>query len=291
VSVKIRISIWITAWYIAAGYFTASAQLVTQEKNQLPRNLAIQVKQLSEFIGRFNYEKDFLNRDIGPAFSSKISREQYMGLLFNNAADGKTAGKIIQDTLEANFINEVCRDSIFIDRYSELVYAELKCKVLLKGVSTNLFILAKQEVDHGLKWSFVSVQPELETAGEKYTSHCIQDDQPEYIPPLSNETNFIVLRKILTGKNNLGIYTANYHNPGSINNFYTAVGKGELIFDHVETITYYVFDIPGWIMIIRNFHRDTSNSGWLIDELERMNGDSYSYFMDKFGMSRIAFQK
>jgi hypothetical protein len=275
------------------GCYCASAQLVTSDKNQLPRNYLIRVKQFSEFIARFNYEKDFLNQDIGPAFSDKISRGQYIGLLFNSTSDSRMPEKTIHDTLVANFIREVCRDSLFIDDYSELVFAELKCRVTINGKNSYVSVLARQEVDHGLKWSFVSVHPDFNGDGGngneagQYMTPGTQKEQPDYIPPLSNETNFIVLKKILTGKNNLGIYTAKHHNPERINDFYRAIGTGELKFNYVEAITYYLFDVPGWIIVIRNYQRDTANSGWLISELMRIEGDSYPYFTDKFGLSRF----
>lgn len=277
--------------YLAIGHYCASAQLVTSDNKQLPRNYLIKVKQFNEFIDRFNYQKDFLNQDIGPAFSEKMPRECYIGLLFNSSFDNKMPEKIMNDTLVENFIQMVCRDSLFIDTYSELVFAELKCRVTVNGKNSYLFVLARQEVDHGLKWSFVSVHPDFDPEGKReggerhYISPETQSEQPDYIPPLSNETNFIVLKKILTGKNNLGIYTAKHHNPERINDFYHAIGTGELKFNYVESITYYLFDVPGWIMIVRNFQRDTANSGWLISELRRIEEDSYPYFAEKFGLS------
>jgi len=278
---------------MVVGSFYTSAQLDSPDKSQLPRNYLIRVKQFNEFISRFNYEKDFLNKDIGPAFSKKISRGQYIGLLFNNASDSRLPENDMPDTMVAGFIQTVCNDSLFIETYSDLVFAELKCRVTVKGKNSVLSVLARQEVDHGLKWSLISVHPDLSPDGTgvgkggQYASPAVQSGQPDYIPPLSNETNFIVLKKILAPGNNLQIYTAKHHNPGRINEFYHAVGTGVLKFNYVESITYYLFDIPGWVIMIRNYQRDTANSGWLISELERMAGDSYPYFMEKFGLSRI----
>jgi hypothetical protein len=288
-----RSAVLLATFYLVIGCYCASAQLVTSDKNQLPHNYLIKVKQFNEFIGRFNYEKDFLNQDIGPAFSEKISREQYIGLLFNSVSDNRMPEKTTNDTLVANFIRMVCSDSLFIDTYSELVFAELKCRVTLNGKNSYLSVLARQEVDHGLKWSFVSVHPDFNPKGKKeggerkYISPGTQSEQPDYIPPLSNETNFMVLKKILTSKNNLGIYTAKHHNPERINDFYYAVSTGELKFSYVESITYYLFDVPGWLIIVRNYKRDTANSGWLISELGRIERDSYPYFNEKFGLSRF----
>ena len=292
-SAKRRSAVLLATFYLIIGCFDASAQWITSDASQLPRNYLIRVKQFNEFIGRFNYEKDFLNQDIGPAFSDKISREQYIGLLFNNASDDKMPEKTTNDTLVSDFIRLVCNDSLYIDTYSELVFAELKCRVTLNGKNSYLSVLARQEIDHGLKWSFVSVHPDFDPEGKteggekKYISPGNQSEQPDYIPPLSNETNFIVLKKILTDKNNLRIYTAKHHNPERINDFYHAVNTGELKFNYVESITYYLFDVPGWLIIVRNYQRDTANSGWLISQLSRIEGDLYPYFSEKFGLSLV----
>jgi hypothetical protein len=157
--------------------------------------------------------------------------------------------------------------------------------------------LLKQEIDHGLKWSIVSVHSN-DSIGKKgngahaqFISRSLEKEQPEYIPPLSNETNFMVLNKIFTNRNNLGIYSARNYNPQRVNPFYYAVGTDELKFKYVESITYYLFDVPGWAMIVRNFQRDTNNSGWLITEIERTNGDTYLYFKEKFGLQSLKNQK
>jgi hypothetical protein len=289
-----KISTVLLATYcLVVGSFCVSAQLVPSGKDQLPRNYLIRVKQFNEFISRFNYEKDFLNKDIGPTFSEKMPRERYIGLLFNSTPDNGMVEKDMHDTMVASFIQTVCHDSLFIETYSELVFAELNCRVTTKGKNSVVSVLARQEVDHGLKWSLVSAHPGLSPKGNEagregqYVSPATQSGQPDYIPPLSNETNFIVLKKILASGNNLQIYTAKHHNPERINEFYSAIGTGEIRFNYVEAITYYLFDIPGWVMVVRNYQRDTANSGWLISELMRMEGDSYPYFMEKFGLSRI----
>ena len=293
---KHKSSVLLALIYLIIGHLCVSAQVVIGENNQLPFNYQIKVKQFNEFVDRFNYERDFLNQDIGPSFSGKITRQQYIGLLFDhssiprNNSTGENAGN---NALIVGFIQTVCRDSLFIDKYSELVYAELKCRVTINEKSRVIAVLLKQEIDHGLKWSIVSVHSN-DSIGKKkqgsagqYAGQSIDKEQPEYIPPLSNETNFIVLKKILTDRNNLGLYSARNFIPGRVNNFYYAIGTGELKFKYVESITYYLFDVPGWTMIVRNFQRDTENSGWLISEIERISGDTYPYFKAKFGLGHF----
>jgi hypothetical protein len=289
-------SVLLTFFALFIGYLYASAQVIIDENKHIPFNYQIKVKQFNEFIDRFNYERDFLNQDIGPSFSDKITRQQYIGLLFDHSSATRSAGVhegAGKDTLIRGFIQTVCRDSVYIDKYSELVYAELKCRVTINEKSKVIYVLLKQEIDHGLKWSIVSVQSndsigkKGETDHIQYLGQGLNKEQPEYIPPLSNETNFMVLKKILTNSNNLGIYSAANYNPRRVIPFYYAVSTDELKFKYVESIAYFLFDVPGWTMNVRNFQRDTENSGWLIANIERISGDSFAYFKEKYGLDRL----
>ena len=191
-SAKRKSAILLATLYLITGCFDAPAQLVKSDASQLPRNYLIRVKQFNEFIGRFNYEKDFLNQDIGPAFSDKISREQYIGLLFNNASDDKMPEKTTNDTLVSDFIRLVCNDSLYIDTYSELVFAELKCRVTLNGKNSYLSVLARQEIDHGLKWSFVSVHPDFDPEGKT------EEGKRSTLVPALRVNNPIIFRPLAT---------------------------------------------------------------------------------------------
>ena len=134
---------------------------MSQEKihsiKTLPRNYLIKVKQFSEFIDRFNYQKDFLNKDIGAEFKSIITRNDYILLLFNHE-DKRLDPEFEDDTYQIlvnMFIREICSDSIYIDRLSENIYAELTCKINLDGKDEEINMLLRREVDNGLKWAIV----------------------------------------------------------------------------------------------------------------------------------------
>jgi hypothetical protein len=256
----------------------------------LPRNYLIKVKQLSEFIDRFNYQKDFLNHDIGPEFKSIITRYDYIRLLFDNE-DKRFDPDMEDDTykiLVDMFIHEVCSDSIYIDCYSEQIFAELTCQISINGKNEEIRMLLKRESDHGLKWSIVSVDQNFNgrTAYQpsKRPDSSANDSSEIYIPPLSNETNFIDLKVLLNDQNNLNNLSSRDCVEENVLVFYDMIQSGVLKYQHVKSTTYHILDIPGWVVVVSNFHRNTNNSGWLISDLLSID-DVSNYFKEKYAYS------
>ena len=154
------------------------------------RNYYLNVKQFNEFVDRFNYKTDFLGNTIDSIFESKISREKYLELLFNNEdsrlvpGDDKYSDNYVK--LKKEFIQEVVSDSYLIDKYSIEIIAEAKSLVTYKNSSREISVYLNQEiVNDGVKWVILSVNAEFlnilshDTVGLRF------------IPPTSNETNFI----------------------------------------------------------------------------------------------------
>jgi hypothetical protein len=110
-------------------------------------------------------------------------------------------------------------------------------------------------------------------------------DSANYIPPYSNETNFITLKRLLN-KNNKSLSSLNssIYKSGSNNIFYYLITQGTIKFHHVEKISYHILDIQGWISILNNFIRNTENSGWLISELKTIDSRYYQHFKEKYNI-------
>jgi hypothetical protein len=269
------------------GQHAVLAQEQIRSVKTLPRNYHIRVKQFSEFIDRFNFQKDFMNNDIGPEFESIITRNDYILLLFNHE-DKRLEPEVEDDTyqiLVSMFIHEVCSDSIFIDRISENIFAELNCQINLNGKDQELNMLLKQEFDNGLKWSIIAVNHDF-IRSYPYQQNKIyagnNEDSPEiYIPPYSNETNFIDLKTLFNNHENLNSLSSEDCVKENLNGFYNLIRNGSLKYRHVKSIKYHVLDIPGWIMVVNNFQRDTDNSGWLISDL-KLQDDNRNYFGENF---------
>lgn len=268
------------------GYEGTLAQENIHSIKTLPRNYLIKVKQLSEFIDRFNFQKDFLNKDIGPEFKSIITRSDYIRLLFNNE-DNRLDPVFDDDTYQIlvdMFLHEVCADSVYIDRYSEKIYAELTCLVNIRGKDEYIDLLLRQESNHGLKWAIISVDQNFNTKIESQQYKPQDKDTgglQSHIPPLSNEINFMDLKALFYDHNNLHNLSADDCVKEKMMGFYDMIRNGSLQYQHVKSIHYHILDIPDWIIVITNFQRDTDNSGWLISDLI-LKDDLSDYFYDKY---------
>ncbi len=262
------------------------AQEQIHSVKDLPRSYLIKVKQLSEFIDRFNFQKDFLNRDIGPEFESIITRNDYVRLLFNNE-DNRLEPGIEDDTYQIlvdMFLHEVCADSVYIDRYSENIFAELTCLVNIRGKDEYIKLLLRQESNHGLKWAIISVDKYFsrKTESQRYMpGDRDKGESKNYIPPLSNEINFMDLKALLYDHENLHNLSANDCVREKLMGFYDMIRNGSLQYQHVKSIHYHILDIPGWVLVISNFYRNTDNSGWLIADL-LLEDDISDYFYEKY---------
>jgi hypothetical protein len=268
-------------------------ELVSADKSYNERIFTLRVKQLNEFINRFNYEKDFRDNKIDYNFTSKISRSEYVRLLFNKE-DSRLSDTSMNHyrNLVEEFILEIVDSSYLINKYSEKIFAELSCVVSFNNKKSLIRMILNQEVDTGLKWTICGINKSfIDELNENYdlTDSIIIsqeiNDSVNYIPPYSNETNFISLKKLLTKTNkNVFSLNSNFMNRERNYLFYYLVYKGIIKFHHVNKITYYIFDIPYWDLTLDNFIRNTDNSGWLISNLERTDSDIHFYFKNIYNI-------
>ena len=233
------------------------------------RNYYLNVKQFNEFVDRFNYKTDFLGNTIDSIFESKISREKYLELLFNNEdtrlvpGNDKYSDNYVK--LMKEFVQEVVSDSYLIDKYSIEIVAEAKSLVTYKNKSQDISVYLNQEViNDGVKWVILSVNADFLNVLKQDTVLL------RFIPPTSNETNFISLKRVFDDKNFQHYYLYNRFSYDPLSTFLFAVNTGLVRFQYVNEIVYHIFDVNGWQLTIKEFNRATENSGWLIDDISRM---------------------
>ena len=233
------------------------------------RNYYLNVKQFNEFVDRFNYKTDFLGNTIDSIFESKISREKYLEFLFNNedsrlvSGDDRYSDNYVKK--KKKFIQEVVSDSYLIDKYSIEIIAEAKSLVTYKNSSREISVYLNQEiVNDGVKWVILSVNADFLNVLKQDTVLL------RFIPPTSNETNFISLKRVFDDKNFQHYYLYNGFSYDPLSTFLFAVNTGLVKFQYVNEIVYHIFDVNGWQLTIKEYNRDTENSGWLIDDISRM---------------------
>lgn len=238
------------------------------DKISAPKELILKVSQFGQFVKRFNYEEDFWGKPISSSFSKKVNRQDYIGFLFNkydSRLDSKSSlyskeYKVLKD----EFIDYVVKNNFKINRASDSLYTIAECEVFYHKNPATIKLLLKQEfINKGMAWVISDVEDGLFYDAD-YDPGTIS-----FIPPTSNEVNYIHLKSFFGKKDSL----ANYAYPGykcnRLSIFFHLLHNGEIQYNFVKSITYVIFDIPGWIVQVREYNREDDNSGWLIENVSK----------------------
>ncbi len=257
--------------------FTSYGNLYSQETVSVTeRNFHLNVKQLGEFVSRFNYKTDFKGNSIDSVFISKVSREKYLELLFNNEDPRLNSDSDSKySDLQQEFINEVISKNFIINRYSAGIIAEAKSQVIYKNKPTEISVFLNQEIlNRGVKWVLLSVKADFLDVLKQDTILL------RFIPPTSNETSFISLKRVFDDKHFQHYYSNSNYSYDPLSAFLFALNSNLVKFEYVNEIEYYILDIPGWCIRVKEFNRNTTNSGWLIDNISRLEIDIEEYIED-----------
>lgn len=242
--------------------------LYSQTNLNTQRNYQINVKQFNEFVDRFNYKTDFLGNPIDSVFKSKISRKEYIDILFN-AGDSRINSKN-KDYLELKneFTNQVINKNLLIDKYSFKIIAEAKSNITYKNKSKEISVFLNQQIENnGVKWVILNVKADFLDVLKEDTVLL------RFIPPTSNETNFISLSRVFDDKGFQQYYMYSNYKYDQISAFLFALNTGLVKFNYVNEIIYHIYDVDGWHIQIKEFNRNSENSGWLIHDLAKTNSE------------------
>jgi len=240
----------------------------SQNIDHSERNYHLNVKQFNEFVDRFNYKTDFKGNPIDSSFSLTFKRADYISLLFNN----EDPRNIKKDSDYLNLINDfkqtVASNNLLINKYSLKIIAETKSLVVYKNQTHEIRIFLNQEIqNNGVKWVLLSVKADFLDVLKEDTSLV------RFIPPTSNETNFISLKAALEDKNYQQYYAYSDYKYNQLSSFLFALNTEQIKFQYVNDLIYHIFDIDGWYIRVREFNRSTENSGWLIEDISKTNLD------------------
>lgn len=238
------------------------APVNTNEKIYLART-----KQFNEFLDRFNYKTTFTGEQIDSAFKSKMPRSKMISSLFDlkdKRTDPASKGYSLNYVhLKDRFIGEVAGKDLQIPRYSDKIIAEARSRVVFKGNPQNISMFLAQEVigEGRIKWVILDVSGNLFNFLKTDTAYI------RFIPPSSNETDFMNLKRALEDISYLQYYASRDYKPDNLTLFFYLVNTGALKFEYVEEVIYHITDIPGWCIKVKEFSRNELNSGWLISDL------------------------
>ncbi len=234
-------------------------------------NFAWQVKQIDEFMDRFN------NADYTPIRQyvkdqyqiNDVSRTDVLRSLFNLEKRAWNKPDIVR------FLNEVS-DSLpppYLDFYDADWYAELRCQGVQHGKKVLFTLVLSIELDEatgGSRWIINSVAADfLPKAADERLAFAVDEtyDVTKTLQPTSFGTDFMNLVDALKDTAHLESYVVRGEVGQPLTAFLNQLYRRELTFRQVDHIVYHFLQVEGWVFQVQDFHRGTTNSGWLINEL------------------------
>lgn len=250
-------------------------QVIVSGKNAvspLPERFVMEVKQLSQFMGRFNNEEDVQgNLYLGGSMEHRPPRQKVLATLFNQHMLADTAFR-----REANeFINAVAASNKTINFYDQGWYSTVECIVIYNSQPKNLTLTLSNEGDYknGSKWVITGAKADFLQAPPR------QAAAQNIIPPSNHELNFMDLIRVFNNDyKNINDYVDKDYQPCAMDMLFTAIRNGEIMMQHVTKTTYHFLQVPGWIFTVDFYNRPSMNSGWLISSLRKANNEELARY-------------
>lgn len=227
-------------------------------------NLYAMTKQMGQFIRRFNYEEDQFGYKINPNspdYRNKQKRQQSLGILF----DQETYGN--QPDLQRFFIEDVTADdSTFMTFLGGRWYSEVSATFKYNGKDVNLImILGVEKEGLGSKWVLNNIY--FSEFNKLFPTGEITEKEKHFLHPMSHELDFMNIYKIFKEPEVIEYYASKRFEPDYLTLFFYEIKKGNLRFQHVDSVKFHVFQIKDWYFEVSWFNRNGSNAGWLISNL------------------------
>lgn len=184
------------------------------------------------------------------------------------------------------FVSDVTNKNnpIFLDFYGNDWYAEISCKFRYRSSSIIIPIVLKIEVteNKGSKWMIVAIGRSRLRSNITISEMTQSKIKTKCLSPTSHATNFVSLRRAFDDKENLSNYFDNsYFRRSNMSGFYNAVLNREIEFQHVIKIKYHFLLADKWIFTVEDFNREALNSGWLINQMQKVSASGMENYRNK----------
>lgn len=234
---------------------------------------AFQVKQIDEFIDRFNNaDHTLIKKYLDDRYDLQVSREDLVLSLFDiNKLNSTNKQKV------ANFIEDVVngKEPPYLNFYDQDWYAKAKCLADYQGKDIIFDIVLA-----------VKVNPEQETVNWELKSLSIDDmgysgdiSFTSLLPPSGHGTNFLELRRMFSSPGSYYDHSKSEENP--INQLLLMAEKGDFVFKGVREVSYHFLQLEHWIVEVKEYDRKENNSGWLISNLLSASRDEKIRYLQK----------
>lgn len=216
--------------------------------------LKARVKQLNEFIERFNGDYSKLDGNI-----NLYDRKSKLKFLIDYQY-------YMEDSLLLDaFIESVVKDSFIVHLSDYNCYAELDCSFKYKKSDEKVLLFMNYYTDsiNRSKWL-------LRGANLLFLSdEDVKRDSTIFINPVNNETNFTEFSQMFQSKYVYSLTNDNFQTD-HLSVFLFLLKNKLLTFNQVNSVKY-IFYTSKYRFEVSNINRESYNAGWLISKVEKNN--------------------
>ncbi len=267
--------VWLV-YGLLLGFHASVGQNLTDDMRDTEDKLYASTKQINQFIRRFNGEEDKSGNRLysdDRQFRSLALRRNYLPLLF----DRETG--YVSESVAKDFMKVVTdkRNPQFLHLHDQELFAEVSALFNYNGRETSILLYMKmQQQGKGYEWVIddVAMDP-LKKLYKKDTSNT-----KRFMHPMSHELGFMTLRKALLNEPYPEQFTARAYQPDYLTLFIYELKKGNLEFKTVKQVRFHFFTIDDWYFELSNFNRPGYNTGWLISNLVKLEGNQKQSMKD-----------
>ena len=221
-------------------------------------------KQMGQFMRRFNYEEDQFGYKLNPKdpkYHSKEMRRQTLPILFDQEKYGT------QTELQRYFIEDVTKDdSTFMTFLGGRWYSEVSATFKYNGKNVNiLLLLAVEKEGLGSKWVLTNIY--FSEFNKMFPTGEMAEKEKHFLHPMSHELDFMNIYKAFQDPEVIEYYASKDYQPDYLTLFFYEIKKGNLVFQHVDSVKFHVFQIKDWYFEVSWFDRKGLNSGWLMSNV------------------------
>ena len=221
-------------------------------------------KQMGQFMRRFNYEEDQFGEKLNPKdprYRSNEMRRKSLPILFDQQKYGT------QTDLQRYFIEDVTKDdSTYMTFLGGRWYSEVSTTFRYNGKLVNIsLILAVEKEGLGSKWVLTNVY--FSEFNKLFPNGEMAEREKHFLHPMSHELDFMNIYKAFQNPEVIEYYASKEFQPNYLTLFFYEIKQGKLVFQHVDSVKFHVFQIKDWYFEGSWFNRSGMNSGWLMSNV------------------------
>lgn len=249
-------------------------QGLTDEMKDQEEQFYASTKQVNQFFRRFNGEEDEKGERYTPSdkeYRSYSLRKKYLPALFDQESNQ------ISESTASDFVKSIAdkRSPAFLDFHSNDWLAEVQTVFSSGGREiSGLLYMKLQKQGLGYEWVIDDVSfDSYKKFFDKDTS-----ESKKFIHPMSHELDFMTFRKAFANDHKEQ-FTSRKFQLDQLSIFLYELNSNKLKFETVRDVKFHFFSIDGWYFSISNFNRPGYNSGWLIDNVVKIQDANHKRAM------------